>query len=66
MNEQQDKVKEELKDWIATKVIAEAIIEAMQDNEIECTLKNAQSIWLRFLESEINDGLESIAGDYDA
>lgn len=52
-----DKVKEALADWIDSGVIAEAILEDLEEAGIEPTLENAQKLWLDSLETELHSGL---------
>ena len=47
----------QLADWIDPNVIAENIIEELQDYEVEPTLDNAKAVWLDFLENELHEGL---------
>jgi len=40
-------------------VIAEAILEELESQEVEQTVANGQKVWLDFLESELPEGLRS-------
>ena len=40
----------ELADWIDTSVIAEAILEELENQEVPPTLENGQEVWLDALE----------------
>jgi hypothetical protein len=40
-------------------VIAEAILQELESQEVEQTLANGQKVWLDFLESELSEGLAS-------
>jgi len=54
-----EKVLAELAEWIDPRVIAEAIIEELESQEVEQTIANGQKVWLDFLESELSEGLRS-------
>jgi len=54
-----EKVLAELAEWIDPRVIAEAIIEELESQEVEQTVANGQKVWLDFLESELPEGLRS-------
>jgi len=54
-----DKVLDELAEWIAPGVIAEAILEELESQEVEQTVANGQKVWLDFLETEFPEGLRS-------
>jgi len=54
-----EKVLAELAEWIDPRVIAEAIIEELESQEVEQTVANGQKVWLDFLESELTEGLRS-------
>ena len=47
----------QLADWIDPNVIAEHIIEELQDGGVGVTLVNAKAVWLRFLEAFLTEGL---------
>ena len=49
----------ELAEWIDPRVIAEAILQELESQEVEPTLANGQKVWLDVLESELPDGLQS-------
>jgi len=49
----------ELADWIDTTVIAEAILEELEEQQVVVTLENAKTIWLDVLEHELPDALRS-------
>ncbi len=48
-----DLIEQELADWIDTEVIAEHILEELEDNGIEPSVENAQKVWLDVLETEL-------------
>jgi len=52
-----EKVLDELAQWIDPRVIAEAILQELESQEVEQTLANGQKAWLDVLESELPDGL---------
>jgi len=54
-----EKVLAELAEWIDPRVIAEAIIEELESQEVEQTVAKGQKVWLDFLESELPEGLRS-------
>ncbi len=54
-----EKVLDKLTEWIDTRVIAEAILQELESQEVEQTLANGQKVWLDFLESELSEGLRS-------
>ena len=54
-----EQVLDELAEWIAPRVIAEAILEELESQEVEQTVANGQKVWLDFLETELPDGLNS-------
>ena len=54
----------DLAKWIDTKVIAEVVIEKMNEHaerpKEELTIEHAKAIWLNFLETELNEGLDGV------
>ena len=54
-----EKVLDELAEWIDPRVIAEAILEELESQEVEQTVANGRKVWLDVLESELPDGLRS-------
>ena len=44
-----DKVLDELAEWIDPGVIAEAILQELESQEVEQTIANGQKVWLDFL-----------------
>ena len=60
-----ENIKQELANWLDKDVIAEAILEEMEESGIEGTLENAKATWLSFLTAELHDGLKrSIFGRF--
>lgn len=55
---QKDRITE-LADWIDTNVIAEAILDELQDQDIETTVENGKKVWLSVLESELPEAIKS-------
>ena len=51
--------REELAQWIDTTVIAEAILEELEDQGVQPTLENGKTVWLDVLEHELTDALRS-------
>ena len=43
--------------WLDTGVIADAIIEDLEEQGVEATFDNIEKVWLAFLETEMPDGL---------
>ena len=54
-----DKVLDELAKWIDTTVIAEAILEELEEQEASRTIENGKTIWLDVLENGLPDALRS-------
>ena len=54
-----DNLLDELARWIDTAVIAEAILQELENQNMEQTFANGQRIWLDFLGSELSEGLRS-------
>jgi len=54
-----EKVLDELAKWIDPRVIAEAILQELESQEVEQTVANGQKVWLDFLETELSEGLRS-------
>ena len=52
-------VKQELADWIDTDVIAEHILEELEEHDIEGTFENAKIVWLDVLENELCEAIRS-------
>jgi hypothetical protein len=58
--------KADLAQWIETDVIAEAILDELQEQGVEPTLENAKMVWLDVLENELPQGLKaSIKARFD-
>ena len=53
------KIKQELADWIEADVIAEHILEELQEQGVQPTLENAKTIWLDVLENELCEAIRS-------
>ena len=49
----------ELADWIDTSVIAEAILEELEEQQAAPTLENGQKVWLDVLQNGLPDALRS-------
>ena len=54
-----ERVREELAEWIDSRVIAEAIFEELEDQELEPTVANGQKVWLDVLESGLPSAIQS-------
>ena len=54
-----EEVREELAEWIDSRVIAEAILDELEDQEVEPTITNGQKVWLDVLENGLPDALQS-------
>jgi len=62
---ERDKLSKQLTEWIDSGVIAQAIIDDMQDYGLpqsEITLETAKKIWLGFLENQLREGLKAEVG----
>jgi len=53
------KISHELASWIDTDLIAEAILDELENQGIEPTLKNGKTIWLDVLETELSQAIRS-------
>jgi len=51
--------KTDLAQWIETDVIAQAILDELQEQGVEPTLENAKTIWLDVLENGLPQGLKA-------
>jgi len=51
--------KAKLADWIDADVIADAILEQLQEQGKKLNFENGKRVWLDFLETELSDGLEN-------
>ena len=54
-----DNLLDELARWIDTAVIAEAILQELENQNMEQTFANGQRVWLDFLGNELSEGLRS-------
>ena len=54
-----EKVREELAEWIDSRVIAEAILDELEDQELELTVANGQRVWLDVLENGLPGAIQS-------
>ena len=52
-------VKHELASWIETDVIAEHILEELEEQGVQPTLENAKTVWLDVLENELCHAIQS-------
>ena len=52
-------VKHELVDWIETDVIAEYILDELEEQGCQPTLENAKTVWLDVLETELCEAIRS-------
>jgi len=50
---------QELADWIDADVIAELIIDELEDQGEKPTLKYAKNVWLDVLEHELHDAIKN-------
>ncbi len=53
------KLKQELADWIEADVIAERILDELEEQGVSPTIENAKTIWLDVLENELCEALQS-------
>jgi len=49
--------KEKLADWIDADVIADAILEQLEEDGLAPRFENGKKVWLDFLGTELSDGL---------
>lgn len=62
---ERERLMKQLTEWIDAGVIAQAIIDDMQEYGLpqsEITLETAKKIWLGFLENQLRDGLKTEVG----
>jgi len=52
-------VQQELADWIETDVIAEHILEELDERGVPATLESAKIVWLDLLEHELCDAIRA-------
>jgi len=57
-------IREELADWIDTDVIAERILEEMEEQGVSLTLEQARDVWLNVLECELSDAVKEAVEYY--
>jgi len=50
---------DELAEWIDPRVIAEAILQELESQEVEQTVPNGMKVWLDILESGLPDAIRS-------
>ena len=53
------KIRHELAGWIETDVIAEHILDELEEQGIQPTLENAKTVWLDVLETELCEVISS-------
>ena len=53
------KTRHELADWIETEVIAEHILDELEEQGIQPTLENARVVWLDVLDTELCGAISS-------
>ena len=51
------KIRSELADWIDADVIAEHILDELEEQGVQPTLDNAKTIWLAVLETELCEAI---------
>ena len=52
-------IRQELADWIDTNVIAEHILDELEEQGISPTLENAKGVWLNVLICELPDAIKA-------
>ena len=52
-------VKDEMASWIDADVIAEHILDELEDQGIPATFENAKTVWLDVLEAELCEAIRS-------
>jgi len=53
------KIRHELAGWIDADVIAEHILDEMEEQGVQPTIENAKTIWLDMLENELCEAIRS-------
>jgi hypothetical protein len=53
-----EETQKQVAEWIDTAAIADTILDKLEDKGLEATVENAQKVWLDFLATELNEGLE--------
>jgi len=53
-------VQKEVADWIDTNVLAENILEYLEEEGFQPTVENAKKLWLDFLGTELHEGIKSV------
>ena len=53
------KIKHELASWIEADVIAEHILDELEEQGCQPTLENAKTVWLDVLENELCEAIRS-------
>ena len=53
-----EETQKQVAEWIDTDAIADAILDALEAEEIEVTADNAQKVWLDVLYTELPNALE--------
>ena len=53
------KIKHELAGWIETDVIAEHILDKLEEQGVQPTFENAKTVWLDVLETELCEAIRS-------
>ena len=61
MNRKEGQIKKELASWIDTYVIAEAVVNAIEEAERPLTLKLGKAVYLDFLLTELSDAMQASA-----
>lgn len=51
---------EAVAEWIDTNVIAEAIVETLEDEDSQPDIDTCKKVWLSFLGTELSDGLKGV------
>ena len=61
------RIRHDLAGWIDTDVIAEHILDELEEQGVQPTLDNAKTIWLDVLENELCDSIKSsVKAKFDA
>jgi hypothetical protein len=53
-----EEIQKQVAEWLDTDAIADAILDALEDEEIEVTADNAQKVWLDILYTELPNALQ--------
>ena len=55
-----NEVQTEVADYIDTSVLAETILDDLEEEGLQPTVENAKKLWLDFLGTELHEGIRSV------